>query len=155
VGWFNTTTQKLYVLTDDTTGSASWAELNTGTIGTWENWTPSYTWVGNTPTGISTVARYIALGKAVYFVLQVSGTVGGIADLTDMSASLPALATVVDNNSLVPINNFRVVGAAYDKGDMVSIDSVVDPAVLNHTSFTTISPTTTFTLYFSGYYETE
>ena len=154
--WFYTTMQKFYLSVYDADGAADWDEISGGTISTWEDWSPSYTWTGNTPTGVSTVARFIMVGKVCFFTLQVSGTTGGVGNLTNMQATLPALATVVDNNSLVPVESYRVVtGTPARTDNIASIDSVVDPARLNHSSFATIGTGSAFTLYYAGNYETD
>ena len=155
-GWFYTTMQKFYILVDDAAGAADWDEVSAGTVSTWEDWTPSYTWTGNTPTGVSSVARFMMIGTLCYFTLQVSGTTAGVGNLTNMSATLPAIATVVDNNSLVPIESYRDVdGTSARTDNIASIDSVADPARLNHSSFASIGTGLGFTLYYSGFYETQ
>lgn len=152
--WLHTATDYIYLLEDSTVGAASWVNVYTGTgWGVWDSWSPSYNWVGATPAVASTVAEYCTVGDTVYFTLQIDGTNNGIANVTDMSATLPL--TVIDNNSYVPVEGFSIVNGSYIKGHLAVIDSRSDPRKLYHVSFFPIPPTETFTLYYSGFYETE
>ena len=36
----------------------------------WQNWTPTLTWTGTTPLGLTTVAKYTQIGRTVFFQFQ-------------------------------------------------------------------------------------
>lgn len=57
---------------------------------TWSSWSPSYTQTGamTYATITTSIAKYIQVGKLVFFVIQAIGTTGGSADRT-IEFSLP------------------------------------------------------------------
>ena len=152
--WWDETGMRMYLCTDDADGAANWDNVSSGSISSWDDWTPSYTWTGGTPSGLSTVARYLLMGNLCFITLQVTGTTS-LGGLTDMSATLPATAAVVDNNSLIPMETYLIEAGTPSRLLMASINSVTDPARLNCENFKSLPGSTAFGLYFSGSYETE
>ena len=154
--WWNSTTLKLYFCDDDTGGAAVWNDVTASSVDKWKDWTPSYVWTGNTPTGITDVALYTTIGNTVFFTLDIDATTGGIGNLTDMTFTLPTIASIVDNNSQIPITSMRWVnGVGWSNADICSIDSEInDPPIGAYNSFTSIAAGTDFQLYFAGFYET-
>lgn len=151
--WFDTSSNLFYVCEDNAEGSADWEEAGGSIIDEWKDWTPSITWTGNTPTGVSTVARYIKIRDTVYFTLYVTGTTAATVNLTDMDTDLPV--TALQTNNIIPVENVTKVGASYLDTYEAVIDCTSDPKYLKHLDFPAIAPSTQFRFYFQGIYEAE
>ena len=148
--WWRTSTDTLYVSVDDADGAADWKTVSSGDIGSWASWSPSYTWTGNTPTGITTVARYINVGDICVFTLDVAATTAAGSSLTDFSFTTPETAS--DNNNLVPVSHYAVVGGTPANTNIayVNCDTVGE---VEHQVFNSIAQSTAFVLYYSGFFE--
>ena len=154
--WHNTATSIHYILTDHTTANAVWSPISSGSVDEWDDWTTTITWTGNTPTGVSYVARYITIGEVCCFTLDVSCTTGGIGNLTDMTFTLPE--QVADNNNLIPISSFYMVAASPLNTNIAYIDGTDNtPAnrIAKHFIFPVVGTATAFDIYFRGFYEWE
>ena len=148
--WWNTTTEILYILEVETTGSASWVAISSADVGAWDDWTPTITWTGNTPTGVSYVARYILIGDVCYFVLDVDCTTGASTNLTNMSFTLPE--TVSDNNNYIPVTTFHRYDGSYATTNIAYVDGDT-PNGVKHAYFPSMSPLKDLSLFFAGFYE--
>lgn len=148
--WWRTTTEALYILEDDSVGAADWVAIASGDVGTWADFTPSFGWTGNTPTGVTYVARYITIGDICMFTVDVSFTTGGSGNLTDMGFSLPE--TVADNDNLIPISSYYDVAGVYANVNIPYVDGAT-PAGVKHAYFPTIGTTQACNFYFRGFYE--
>ena len=148
--WYDTATGTFYVLEDDADGAADWKTVSSGDVGSWADWSPSYTWTGNTPTGITTVARYITMGNICLFTLDVNATTAAGSSLTDVAFTLPE--TVVDNNNLIPVATYYTVGGTSANDNIAYVDGNT-PAGVAHDTFNSIAQSTAFDLYFRGFYE--
>lgn len=153
--WFNTSTGLFYVCEDDAEGSASWSVTGGTSILTWSDWTPSFSWTGNSPLVDPTVvARFILSGNICYFTLQISATNQAGAAITAVTIGLPATAAIADTNSNIPIDSFLLDNGSYTiKTEQAKIESVSDPAVFNHSGLG-IAASHAFELYYYGEYET-
>lgn len=153
--WWDTSTSIFYVCVDNAEGAADWDEIGSSDVGSWATWSPSYTWTGNTPTGLTTVARYMLIGSLCVFTLDVDGTTGGAGNLTDFEFSLPQ--QVVDNDNYIPVSAIYNDNGSYGK-NLALIDGASAASgdrKVKHVSFHTIGTTTAFRLYFRGFYEYE
>ena len=150
IGWYDTATGTFYVLEDDAEGAADWKTISSGDIGSWGDWSPSYTWTGNTPTGVATVARYISVGDICVFTLDVTGTTAAGSSLTNLGFTLPEY--VADNNNLIPVAEYYDSGGTPANDNIAYIDGTT-PGGVTHASFTAIPQSTGFNFYFSGFYE--
>ena len=148
--WYNTSAETLYISANDSDGAADWNTVSSGDVGSWANWSPSYTWTGNTPTGITTVARYITMGNLCLFTLDVNATTAAGSSLTDVAFTLPE--TVVDNNNLIPVATYYTVGGSSANDNIAYVDGNT-PAGVAHDTFNSIAQSTAFDLYFRGFYE--
>ena len=149
--WWNSSTEVLYILEDDSVGAAVWTALSSGDVGTWDDWTPSFTWTGNTPTGVTYVARYIDVGDTCYFTLDVSCTTGASGNLTDMSFTLPE--TVTDNDNYIPVSSFYEYDGTPSSNNIAYIDGETPGDEVEHLSFPTLSTSKSLRMYFRGFYE--
>ena len=149
-GWLDTSTNAFYILEDDTAGAADWTTIASGEVGSWSDWSPSYTWTGNTPTGITTVARYMSVGNICIFTLDVNATTAAGSSLTDVAFTLPE--TVADNNNLIPVSTYYTVGGSTANDNIAYVDGTT-PAGVEHDTFTSIPQSTAFDLYFRGFFE--
>ena len=148
--WWNTSSDIVYMLEDDSTGAASWVAISSADVGSWDDWTPTITWTGNTPTGVSYIARYITIGDVCYFMLDVSCTTGGSGNLTNMKFTLPK--TVVDNDNYIPVQTFHEYDSTYAQTNIAYVDGKT-PGDVEHAYFPTMSPSKSLNMYFAGFYE--
>lgn len=151
--WRDTGTPDLLLLVDETVGAADWDTVLTGgALAEWDDWTPSYTWTGDQPTGVTTVGRYCKVGDTVWITLQVKGTAGiGATGVTDMTCTLPM--TAADTNAYIPIESYSLNDVKWSIEHLGVIDSRSDPRVFAHLDFATINSGDSFELYYSGFYE--
>jgi hypothetical protein len=153
--WWNSTDETLFVLSDHSTGSADWDTVTSSDIASWDDWTPTFTWTGNTPSSLSYVARYQRTGDLVSFTLDVTGTNDTGAAITNLTVSLPV--TPVDNDNDVPVSTFSYLDSVCSYANVAYIDGTNNTAnqrILRHASFVAIDGSDDFNLYFSGFYET-
>lgn len=153
--WWNTTDDTLYVLVDHTTGAADWDSVSSSAIASWDDWTPTLTWTGNTPVRVSYVARYQMTGNVVVFTLDISVTNDSGSAITNLTVSLPE--TPVDNNNFIPVWTFSYIASVCSYANVAYIDGTDNTAgnrKLKHASFVSIDGDATANLYFSGLYET-
>ena len=150
IHWYNTSTGTFYVMIDDAEGAADWNTVSSGDVGSWSDWSPSYTWTGNTPTGITTVARYITVGDICIFTLDVNATTAAGSSLTDVAFTLPE--TVTDNNNYIPVGSSYTDGGSSANDNVAVVDGNT-PAGVIHQVFNAIAQSTAFDLYFAGFYE--
>ena len=61
-----------------------------GKFPAWATWAPTLTWTGGTPTGISTTARYIQIGKIVHYMVYITAT--DSKGVTNLTISTPSTA---------------------------------------------------------------
>ena len=61
-----------------------------GKFPAWSTWAPTLTWTGGTPTGISTTARYIQIGKIVHYMVYITAT--DSKGVTNLTISTPSTA---------------------------------------------------------------
>ena len=149
--WFDTSTNVMYICDDDANGAASWTVISSGDVGSWADWTPTLSWTGNTPTGVTTVARYLAIGDMRFFTIDISCTTGGVGDLTGLEISnLPG--GVADNNNEIPVSSYYKSGASYSDDNIAYIDGDGGEKIAHH-DFPTVGTTTAFEIYFRGFYE--
>jgi len=55
----------------------------------WADWTPTITWITGTPSGITTVARWVQIGKTVFFRIHISSADSN--GCTDVNITLPVM----------------------------------------------------------------
>ena len=78
----------------------------------WSNWTPVFTWVSGTPTGVSAIARYKVIGKTVFVRVRMTATDSD--GITSVSVSLPISPKNLNLESYIPTYRIKgVTGSVY------------------------------------------
>jgi hypothetical protein len=77
----------------------------------WQAWTPTLTWTGGTPAGLTTVARYCQIGRTVFFSFQTSSADSNAC--TNLTITLPVAFTSAMVWSCSAIERYGVAGATY------------------------------------------
>lgn len=152
--WLNSATDTLFCLKDHTTGAAAWVESTGAAISDWANWTPTFIWTGNTPVGITYVARYIVVGNKVNFTLDVDATAGAVGVLTNMECTLPV--TPIDLDNYIPIVAQELIDGTYTRTNIAYVDGTqaVDAnRKLYHVHFANVQVDDAFRLFYEGFYE--
>jgi len=152
--WWNKDDNTLFFLEDHTTGAAAWVESTGAAISDWASWVPVFIWTGNTPVGISYVARYIVVGNKVNFTLDVSATAGAVGNLTNMECTLPV--TPIDLDNFFPVTCYHKYGATWQRVNVPYVDGTqaVDAnRKLYHGYFSPVAVDVAFRLIFEGFYE--
>jgi len=152
--WWNETSGTLYVLVDHTVGAADWDAITSSSVAAWDDWVATIAWTGNTPVGVSYVARYQEVGNLICFVLDVRGTNDTGADITDMECTLPE--SVADNDNFIPVSTYSLIVATANSNNIAYIDGNDNDLAdrkLYHASFNAIGASEAFELYFRGFYE--
>lgn len=152
--WWDTVTETLYILENEATGTADWNAVTSSSIASWDDWTPSFQWTGNTPAALAYVARYQEIGNLISFTLDVDATNDSGTSITNMNCSLPEF--VADNNNYIPVSTFSYIDGTCGSTNVAYIDGLNDTPAnrkLSHALFAEVAADLDFNLYFRGFYE--
>lgn len=131
----------------NTTQIATSAFVQTA-LGAWANWTPTLTWTGVAASGVTTKARYVKIGKTVFFELYIRWT--ATSTTTDLSVTgLPGtLITTIDR---VAVNGYAIRNASTFYAPNAYIETGTPALYL--WSFAANSSSNTGALNLQGFYE--
>ncbi len=122
--WLNSLTNTLYQCKDAARGAASWIIISSGQSSEWNTWTPSLTWGPGIPTVSKAKYRYITIGKAVYFIINLSALNETGGGLNSLEITLPI--TPKDTDMKIPVNCEVAVGTGSPSKNYMYIDAEND-----------------------------
>lgn len=123
----------------------------------WTTWTPTLVFAAaGDPTSLTTVARYRKIGRAIEFVLDISGTDGDGKTL--VSATLPVapadINTLTSCAATAWVNGALTVGAAQPGAFIDQTDATEGNRLLKPTNCPTFTDAQAYQLNITGRYET-
>ena len=150
VFWWNYDTNRWYLCEDDADGAAEWPAISGSAVRSWNDYTPSLSWTGATPNVTSAIYRYCLTGNKCDLTIEINGTNGIGASVTDLSISLPVDAAAYGVSNLTVVDFTAIIDGVISKLDIAVIDTTVaDPGALTHPAFSAIGSGESFSLYYN------
>ena len=125
----------------------------------WQDWTPTLTWTGTVPLGVTTVAKYTQVGATVYFKFQ-SARAATTNLITNSVLTISLPVDPEEDATVPPIAGLQLkyTSASYtDPGAYIDMTATGPAATTHLVKFRSLDPmlggSTAYGMYLNGFYQ--